>query len=42
MRVRRAVELLYVQALPLGHHPLHDREFGLLDEVVLDFVEDRG
>ncbi|MBB5895874.1 HSP90 family protein [Kutzneria kofuensis] len=42
MRVRRAVELLYVQALLLGHHPLRDREFSLLDEVVLDFVEDRG
>lgn len=42
MRVRRAVELLYVQALLLGHHPLHDRELSLLDDVVLGFVEDRG
>ncbi|MEV6606276.1 HSP90 family protein [Kutzneria sp. NPDC051319] len=41
MRVRRAVELLYVQALLLGHHPLHDRELTLLDDVVLGFVEDR-
>ncbi|MFC0440071.1 HSP90 family protein [Kutzneria buriramensis] len=42
MRVRRAIELLYVQALLLGHHPLRDRELGLLDDVVLGFVEDRG
>jgi molecular chaperone HtpG len=42
MRVRRAIELLYVQALLLGHHPLHDRELSLLDDVVLGFVEDRG
>jgi len=42
MRVRRAVELLYVQALLLGHHPLHDRELSLLDDVVLGLVEDRG
>jgi molecular chaperone HtpG len=42
LRVRRAVELLYVQALLLGHHPLHDRELSLLDDVVLGLVEDRG
>jgi molecular chaperone HtpG len=42
VRVRRAIELLYVQALLLGHHPLRDRELGLLDDVVLGFVEDTG
>jgi molecular chaperone HtpG len=39
-RVRRAVQLLYVQALLLGHHPLREAEFGLLNDVILGFVEE--
>jgi molecular chaperone HtpG len=30
--LRRCVEMLYVQALLLGHHPLSSRELGLLNE----------
>jgi molecular chaperone HtpG len=41
-RVRRAVQLLYVQALLLGHHPLREMELDLLNDAVLGFVEEPG
>ncbi len=36
---RRAIELLYVQALLLGHHPLQSREMKLLNEGLLGMIE---
>ncbi|MEV0408432.1 HSP90 family protein [Actinoallomurus sp. NPDC050550] len=38
-RVRRAVQLLYLQALLLGHHTLRELELGLLNDVVIGLVE---
>jgi molecular chaperone HtpG len=37
--VRRSVEMLYVQALLLGHHPLNSREMRLLNEGLLALIE---
>lgn len=35
----RAVEMLYVQALLLGHHPLRAKEMGLLNSGLLGLIE---
>ncbi len=37
--LRRAVELLYVQSLMLGHHPLRETEMTLLNEGLLALIE---
>jgi molecular chaperone HtpG len=37
--LQRSIQLLYVQALLLGHHPLNTKELGLLNEGLLDLVE---
>ncbi len=37
--LQRAVEMLYVQALLLGHHPLNAREMVLLNQGLLDLIE---
>ena len=37
--VNRSVQLLYVQALLLGHHPLNSKEMRLLNEGLLDMIE---
>src|SRR5262249_52238258 len=37
--VRRAVQMLYVQALLLGHHPLSPKEMGLLNDGLLSMIE---
>ena len=37
--LQRAVQMLYVQALLLGHHPLSAREMGLLNEGLLALIE---
>ena len=37
--VRRAVEMLYVQALLLGHYPLKAKEMQLLSEGLLGLIE---
>lgn len=37
--VRRAVELLYVQALLMGHFPLRAREMGVLNNGLLELIE---
>jgi molecular chaperone HtpG len=39
-RLARAVEMLYVQALLLGHHPLSSREMAVLNGGLLALVED--
>ncbi|MEX0717362.1 MAG: HSP90 family protein [Planctomycetaceae bacterium] len=36
---RRVIEMLYVQALLLGHHPLHGKEMNLLNTGLLDLIE---
>jgi molecular chaperone HtpG len=36
---RRAIEMLYVQSLLLGHHPLSARELALLNEGLLSLIE---
>jgi molecular chaperone HtpG len=33
------VQLLYVQALLLGHHPLRAQEMSLLNDGLLDLIE---
>jgi molecular chaperone HtpG len=38
-RQRLAIEMLYVHALLLGHHPLSNREVKLLDDSLLGLVE---
>jgi molecular chaperone HtpG len=35
----RCIQMLYVQALLLGHHPLNDREMALLNEGLLGLIE---
>jgi molecular chaperone HtpG len=37
--VQRSVQMLYVQALLLGHHPLNAKEMGLLNEGLLAMIE---
>jgi molecular chaperone HtpG len=37
--VQRSVEMLYVQSLLLGHHPLNAREMRLLNEGLLGLIE---
>ena len=37
--LRRVIEMLYVQALLLGHHPLTAQEMQLLNEGLLDLIE---
>lgn len=37
--LRRSVEMLYVQALLLGHHPLSARELSLLSNGLLDLID---
>jgi molecular chaperone HtpG len=37
--VHRSVQMLYVQALLLGHHPLSSKEMSLLNEGLLAFIE---
>ena len=37
--VNRSVQLLYVQALLLGHHPLNSKEMRLLNDGLLDMIE---
>ncbi len=37
--VKQAVQMLYVQALLLGHHPLRQKEMGLLGEGLLALIE---
>lgn len=37
--LRRVIEMLYVQALLLGHHPLHQREMKLLSDGLLGLIE---
>lgn len=37
--VRRAVELLYVQSLLMGHFPLRAREMGVLNNGLLELIE---
>lgn len=37
--LRRSIEMLYVQALLLGHHPLSAREMALLNEGLLGLIE---
>jgi len=37
--VRRSVELLYVQALLLGQHPLRKQELGLMNEGLLGLID---
>jgi molecular chaperone HtpG len=37
--LRRSVQMLYVQALLLGHHPLQARELKLLNEGLLGLIE---
>ena len=39
-RLARAVEMLYVQALLLGHHPLSGREMAALNRGILALIED--
>jgi molecular chaperone HtpG len=39
-RLARAVEVLYVHALLLGHHPLNRREMALLNSGMLALLED--
>ena len=39
-RLARAVEMLYVQALLLGHHPLSSREMAVLNGGILALIED--
>lgn len=35
----RAVQMLYIQALLMGHHPLHSKELSLLTEGLSDLIE---
>jgi ABC-type Co2+ transport system permease subunit len=37
--LRRSVEMLYVQALLLGHQPLNAKEMNLLNEGLLALIE---
>lgn len=37
--VRRAVQMLYVQALLLGHHPLSPKEMAVLNDGLLSMIE---
>jgi len=37
--VHRSVQMLYVQALLLGHHPLSSKEMSLLNDGLLAFIE---
>ncbi len=37
--VRLSVQMLYVQSLLLGHHPLHSKEMALLNTGLLDLIE---
>ncbi len=37
--VKRCVQMLYVQALLLGHHPLSEREMRVLNEGLLGMIE---
>lgn len=37
--LNRAVQMLYVQALLMGHHPLHAKELALLTEGLADLIE---
>jgi molecular chaperone HtpG len=37
--LQRSIQMLYVQALLLGHHPLSAREMGLLNEGLLGLIE---
>jgi molecular chaperone HtpG len=37
--LQRSIQMLYVQALLLGHHPLTAREMKLLNEGLLDFID---
>lgn len=39
-KLTRAVQMLYVQALLLGHHPLSAKELGILNDGLLGMVED--
>jgi molecular chaperone HtpG len=39
-RLGRAVEMLYVQALLLGHHPLSSKEMAVLNGGILALIED--
>lgn len=39
-RLGRAVEMLYVQALLLGHHPLSARELAVLNNGILALIDD--
>lgn len=38
--LKRAIEMLYVQALLMGHHPLSAREMSLLNDGLLAMIED--
>ncbi|QKG85139.1 HSP90 family protein [Kroppenstedtia pulmonis] len=37
--IKQVVEMLYVQALLMGHHPLSDREMALLNQGVLQMLD---
>ncbi len=37
--LQRSIQMLYVQALLLGHHPLNAKEMGLLNEGLLGLIE---
>lgn len=37
--IRRSVEMLYVQALLLGHHPLSSKEMALLNSGLTGLIE---
>jgi molecular chaperone HtpG len=37
--LQRSIQMLYVQALLLGHHPLSAREMALLNEGLLHLIE---
>lgn len=39
-KLARAVEMLYVQALLMGHHPLNTKEMALLNKGILGLIED--
>jgi molecular chaperone HtpG len=37
--LQRSIQMLYVQALMLGHHPLQAREMTLLNEGLIGLIE---
>jgi molecular chaperone HtpG len=39
-RLTRAIQMLYVQSLLLGHHPLNAKELGILNDGLLSMIED--